>query len=161
MKKMEIETAGASGSWKEMETEMESGSWMEMEMEMELEISAPQTYCQTSSDKRCRADCNGRVQSDPSSDNICLWISDPERETEMESGSWMEMEIEIEIEMEMEMEASEALAASTTNRNVCNPKTPPHRTGLCSLRMRRPCLSRRIFPSPHAPVPVAWTSRCA
>ena len=142
---MEIETAGASGSWKEMETEMESGSWMEMEMEMEMEISAPQTYCRTSSDK------------------ICLCISDPERETEMESGSWMEMEMEMEmeIEMETEMEASEALATSTTNRNVCNPKTPPHRTGLCSMRMRRPCLSRRIFPSPHAPVPVAWTSRCA
>ena len=33
---MEIETAGASGSWKEMETEMESGSWMEMEMEGDL-----------------------------------------------------------------------------------------------------------------------------
>ena len=59
------------------------------------------------------------------------------------------------------MEASEALATSATNRNVCNPKRPPHRTGLCSLRTRRPCLSRRMFPSPHAPVPVAWTSRCA
>ena len=103
---MEIETAGASGSWKEMETEMESGSWMETEMEME-------------------------------------------------------MEMEMEIEMETEMEASEALATSTTNINVCNPKRPPHRTGLCGLRMRRPCLSRRMFPSPHAPVPAAWTSRCA
>ena len=92
-----------------------------------------------------------------------------EMETEMESGSWMEMEMEMEMEsgswMEMEMEtvmeASEALATSTTNRNVCNPKRPPHRTGLCSLRTRRPCLSRRMFPSPHAPFPVAWTSRCA
>ena len=36
MKKMEIETAGASGSWKGMETEMESGSWKEMEMETEM-----------------------------------------------------------------------------------------------------------------------------
>ena len=37
MKEMEIETAGASGSWKAMEmgmeTEMESACWMEMEME--------------------------------------------------------------------------------------------------------------------------------
>ena len=40
MKEMEIETDGASGSWKEMEmeteTEMESGSRKEMEMETEM-----------------------------------------------------------------------------------------------------------------------------
>ena len=36
MKEMEIETDGASGSWKEMETEMGSGSWKEMEMETEM-----------------------------------------------------------------------------------------------------------------------------
>ena len=37
MKEMDIETDGASGSWKAMEmgmeTEMESACWMEMEME--------------------------------------------------------------------------------------------------------------------------------
>ena len=72
-------------------------------------------------------------------------------ETEMESACWIETE----------MEASEALATSTTNRNVCNPKRPSRRTWLCTLRLRRPCLSHRMFPSPHAPATVAWTSRCA
>ena len=80
-------------------------------------------------------------------------------ETEMESACWMEMKIEsgswMEMEIETEMEASEALATSTTNRNVCNPKRPPRRTWLCTLRMRRPCLSHRMFQSPHAPAPVA------
>ena len=45
---------------------------------------------------------------------------------DMESGSWMEVEMEsgswMEMEMETQMEASEALATSTTNLNVCNPK---------------------------------------
>ena len=42
----------------------------------------------------------------------------------------METEIETETEMETdtEMMASEAVATRTTNRSVCNPKRPPHRT---------------------------------
>ena len=44
MKKMEIETAGASGSWKEMETEMESGSWNAMRMEMGTGMEGPRRW---------------------------------------------------------------------------------------------------------------------
>ena len=86
------------------------------------------------------------------------------KETEMGSACWMETEMKASEAlgwMETEMEASEVFATSTTNRNVCNPKRPPRRTWLCTLRMRCPCLSHRMFPSPHAPATVAWTSRCA
>ena len=99
------------------------------------------------------------------------------KETEMGSACWMETEMEasdalgwMETEMEAsealgwmetEMEASEVFATSTTNRSVYNPKRPSRRTWLCTLRLRRPCLSHRMFPSPHALATVAWTSRCA
>ena len=86
------------------------------------------------------------------------------KETEMGSACWMETEMEASDAlgwMETEMEASEVFATSTTNRNVCNPKRPSRRTWLCTLRLRRPCLSHRMFPSPHALATVAWTSRCA
>ena len=99
------------------------------------------------------------------------------KETEMGSACWMETEMEASDAlgwmetvmeapealgwMETEMEASEVFATSTTNRNVCNPKRPSRRTWLCTLRLRRPCLSHRMLPSPHAPATVAWTRRCA
>ena len=86
------------------------------------------------------------------------------KETEMGSACWMETEMEASDAlgwMETEMEASEVFATSTTNRNVCNPRRPSRRTWLCTLRLRRPCLSHRMFPSPHALATVAWTSRCA
>ena len=57
------------------------------------------------------------------------------------SGSWKAMEMGLETEMQ----GSEAPASMQ----------------LCTLRTRRPCLSHRMVPSPHAAAPVAWTNRCA
>ena len=143
---MEIETAGAGCSASrqlsadpaaamkvlEIETDGASGSGKAMEMGKETEMGS------------------------------ACWM-----ETEMEASDalgWMETEMEASEAlgwMETEMEASEVFATSTTNRNVCNPKRPSRRTWICTLRLRRPCLSHRMFPSPHAPATVAWTSRCA
>jgi len=143
---MEIETAGAGCSASrqlsadpaaamkvlEIETDGASGSGKAMEMGKETEMGS------------------------------ACWM-----ETEMEASDalgWMETEMEASEAlgwMETEMEASEVFATSTTNRNVCNPKRPSRRTWICTLRLRRPCLSHRMFPSPHALATVAWTSRCA
>ena len=81
--------------------------------------------------------------------------------TEMGSGSWKEMEMETE--MGTDMMASEAVASRRANRSVCNPERPPHRTpsthGLApSLRASRALACSQLE---FAPVPDAWTSRCA
>ena len=125
----------------EIETDGVSGSCQAMEMETEMEASEALAMKEMEMET-----------ADPDAA-----MKEMDIENDGASGSWKAMEMGLETEMQ----GSEAPATSRTNRNVCNPKRPSRRTWLCTLRLRRPCLSPRMAPSPHAAAPVAWTNRCA